>query len=129
MFRALTLAAILATPALADEVWDSDIGAFVYEAETDGAAVFSFRNFDGYQATLVIPGLAGNFDNRGVHEAFWIGKGPGYCLGSMSYNAQSGNQWGRALLQFDKPNYPTSFTLLMGDCFDPLNYSVRAIIR
>ncbi len=129
MFRALALASLMATPALADEVWDSDIGAFVYQDEADGAAVFTFRNFDGAPATLVIPGLAGNFDNRGVHDAFWIGRGQGNCLGSMSWKGDSSQHWGTAVLIFDKPAYPTSFTLMMGDCFDLPNYSTRAIIR
>lgn len=129
-FLAFVVAAFCATSALADEVWDSDIGAFVYESdEADGSAVLSFRNFDGYQATLVIPDLAGNYDNRGLHDAFWIGQGPGFCLGSLSYDGKSGNQWGGALLQFDTSSYPTSFTLLMGDCLHPFHTSVRAIIR
>lgn len=129
MFRSILLASLLATPVLADEVWDSDFGAIVYQDEQQGMAIFSFRNFDGYQATLVIPGLAGNFDNRGVHDAFWVGKGPGSCLSSMSFGDMNGASWGQAKLIFDKPSYPTSFTLLMGECFDPLNFSTRAVIR
>lgn len=129
MIRPILLACLLATPALADEVWSSDTGDIVYQDEIDGAAVFTFRGFDGYPVTLVIPGLAGNFDARGVHDAFWLGDGPGYCMGAMSWQGQARNQWGQALLMFDKPAYPTSFTLLMGDCFDQLSYSIRAEIR
>lgn len=129
MFRALTLAALLATPALADEVWESDLGDIVYQDEINGAAVFTFRSFDGYPATLVIPGLAGNFDNRGVHDAFWLGDGPGYCLSSMTWEGQTSQQWGSAVLIFDQPAYPTSFTVLMGDCFELQGYSIRATIR
>jgi hypothetical protein len=120
------VAALCATSVLADETWNSDMGTIVYEDEIDGAAVFSFNNVDGYRAVLVIPGLAGNFNNRGVHEAFWIGQGAGYCLSAMSMGGQSSHQWGRALISFDTPAYPTSFTLSLGECFDPLAYAIRA---
>ena len=80
MFRAICLAVIAATPALADEVWDTEMGPIVYQAEENGAAILTFTNVDAYPATLVIPGWRGNYDNRSVHEGFWIGEAPGSVM-------------------------------------------------
>ncbi len=130
--RALALAALLAppllaTPVAADEVWTSVMGDVVYESEVSGAAIFSFTNVDGYPARLVIPGLAGNYDNRGTHEAFWLGDGAGECDSFMSLSdGPETSQWGRALVSFDNPAYPTSFSVALGWCFGPLTISLRA---
>lgn len=129
MFRALTLVALLASPALADEVWDSTQGPVVYEEDTGGAAVLSFTHPNGDPAMLVIPGLAGNYQNRAVHQAFWIGQGPGTCFASMSIGTQPSHHWGQALISFDKPDFPTSFTLSLGECFGPMTRSFRALAR
>ncbi len=127
----LTLAALLlASPALADEMWDSDMGRIVYEAEEGGAALFSFVNVDGYAATLVIPGLAGNYSNRSVHEAYWIGSGAGMCDAFLAhYTTDPSADWGRALISFDRPEFPTPFTLTLGTCFGPLSYAIRAEVH
>ncbi|MEI4493253.1 hypothetical protein WAF00_21715 [Mameliella alba] len=129
MFRALSLAALLATPALGDEVWDSAQGPVVYEEDTGGAAVLSFTHPNGYPARLVIPGLAGNYQDRAVHRAFWVGQGPGTCFAAMSLGGQPSHDWGEALISFDRPAFPTSFTLSLGDCFGPMATSFRALAR
>ena len=41
-FRFAAVLSLLSTPLLADEVWESDMGQIVYEAEEGGAAIFSF---------------------------------------------------------------------------------------
>ncbi|KUF10277.1 hypothetical protein [Pseudoponticoccus marisrubri] len=127
MIRTLFLAALLATPAAADEIWTSDYGRITYEDEIDGAALFAFRHPGGQRAMLYIPGLAGNYDNRHTHRAYWFGEGPGFCEMALSAGgAAPSRNWGQALISFDTPAFPTSFTLTMGDCFDPLSYSLRA---
>ena len=122
---------LLATPALADEAWVSDMGDIIYEAEEAGAAIFSFANVDAYPATLVIPGLAGNYANRSVHEAFWIGTGAGFCPAFLSLPGDDvgSTNWGRALISFDEPGFPTGFTLTLGGCFGPLDTVIRANLR
>lgn len=132
MLRPLLLAALCATPALADEVWQTDHGEAVYLSEQDGAAIFTFPHPDGGEATLWIPGLAGNYDNRAVHEAFWVGSAPGDCPVSMHLNlpeAVPSRHWGRAVIGFDVPAFPTSWTLTLSDCFGPPTHSLRGIAR
>ena len=120
-------AAFLATPATADEVWTSMMGDIVYAAEENGAAIFTFTNFDAYPARLVIPGLAGNYSNRGTHEAFWLGGGSGTCPAFMAIagDEYSTTDWGRAVIAFDKPAFPTSFTVTIGWCFEEPRESFR----
>lgn len=124
---AAALAALLPLTAAADEVWTSDMGKIIYDSEVGDAAIFTFTNVDAYPATLVIPGLAGNYSDRGVHEAYWVGEGAGDCAGFRAApNGTGSAQWGRALVAFDKPAFPTSFTLLLGFCLDPYVTSIRA---
>lgn len=121
---------LFAAPAVADEVWDTPLGPIIYESEANGAAIFSFFNVDGSRATLVIPGLAGNYDNRSLHDAFWIGQGSQFCEAALSLPGQRPSaQWGKAQVIFDKPAFPTSLTVSLGYCFDPLSYGIRGTIR
>ncbi len=127
MIRATLTALLLATPAVADESWTSVWGDIIYEDERHGDAIFSFVNFDGYVATLVIPGLAGNYSNRGMHDAYWLGQGSQVCNGFLSSpDGITSGQYGQALVVFDHAAFPTGFTLELGECFDPPTYSIRA---
>ncbi|MEP2717651.1 hypothetical protein [Pseudophaeobacter sp.] len=122
--------AFLGPHVMADEVWDSDMGPIIYQAEEGGAAIFSFTNVDAYPATLIIPGLAGNYDNRSSHDAFWIGQGSGDCDAFMSrHNVQESSQWGHAKVIFDKPSFPTSMTVVLGFCLEQPNVVLRGKIR
>ena len=125
-FHLAAVFSLLVAPALADEVWTSDMGQIVYEAEEGGAAVFSFTNVDAYSAKLIIPGLAGNYSNRSSHDAFWIGQGAGECSAFMSHGTEpASSQWGRAQVVFDSPAYPTSVTVILGFCLDDPNIVIR----
>ena len=127
--RALALIALLfgtAVTATADESWNSQHGWIIYEAEDRGAAILSFTNHYGIQSVLIIPGLAGNYDHRGIHDAYWIGRGAGYCEAVMEFPGYSGTQWGRAEVIFDGPSFPTGFTLQFGECMGPLTMGLRA---
>ncbi|MDF0602667.1 hypothetical protein P1J78_18160 [Psychromarinibacter sp. C21-152] len=127
-FLPAALAALLAplAPAHADETWRADTGMIAYLAEEEGYAIFSFTTDQGYPAKLYIPGLAGNYDSRGTHDAFWIGEGAATCPADLGYGEAITGNWGQARLLFDEPAFPTSFTLLMGDCFGALDRAVRA---
>ncbi|WP_299931829.1 hypothetical protein [uncultured Pelagimonas sp.] len=127
MFRTILALSLIATTATADEVWTSTTGDVIYEDEKAGAAIFSFITETGTRAELVIPGLAGNYDNRGVHGALWIGTGPDQCAVSMMRpEGQPSMDWGTAVISFDRPAFPTGFTLTIGDCIGPLTRSMRA---
>ena len=69
--RPLALIACLAAASLpvasaADEVWTVPDGQVVYEYDRGMDAVFSFP-LDGATALLVIPGLVGQYPDRGQH--------------------------------------------------------------
>ena len=60
---------LLASPALADEMWTATGGGMViYEQDAGDTAIFSFP-MGGRSARLYIPGLVAKMDSRGVHEA------------------------------------------------------------
>ena len=124
--RFAAIFSLLSAPVLADEVWESDMGQIVYEAEEGGAAIFSFTNVDAYPAKLIIPGLAGNYSDRSSHDAYWIGQGAGECSAFMSHGSEpESSQWGRAQVVFDGPAFPTSLTVILGFCLDEPNIVIR----
>ena len=124
---ALVVLVLAPLPAAADEAWTSKHGKIVYQSERDGAALLYFDHPDGSQAMLVVPGLAGNYTDRGVHEAYWVGTGEGTCDALLAITKGHGaHHWGRARIAFDKPAFPTDFTMMLGDCFGPLDRSIRA---
>ncbi|MCX7300738.1 MAG: hypothetical protein NTX73_10250 [Rhodobacterales bacterium] len=110
---------LLATPAAADEVWNSNWGQVVYQADIGSTAVLSVPYATG-MASLYIQGLGGNADQRGVHQAYWISTETGPCEATMTGpDGVSSTNWGVATVIFDKPEYPSGFTVLWGICMDP----------
>ena len=121
------LALSLASPVLADEVWSSDTGNIVYLADEYGAAILSFTDYDGMTGELVFPGLAGNFTERDVHHGYWIGQSDWYCDAGLGRPGGIASlTWGRAVIAFDEPGFPTEFTVLLSDCDGDFERSLRA---
>ncbi len=117
----------LAAPALADEVWSSTTGEIVYLADEYGSAILSFNDTDGSPAELIIPELAGNFTDRSMHYAYWVGDSDLECAVGMGRpGGQTSLSWGTAVIAFDDPGFPTAFTVLLGDCDDDYDRMIRA---
>lgn len=133
MFKTLAtslLALTLATTAQADEVWDSLNGEIIYLADEYGSAVLSLNFSDGTPAELVIPNLAGNSQDRGVHRVYYIAHGDLQCDSALARPGQLASlDWGQGFISFDYPEFPTSFTLTLGDCFDAPYFSIRGEAR
>jgi hypothetical protein len=74
MFRTLAaaaIAAVLALPALADEVWALPSGnQITYLSDEGTTAVLGYTPVIGVeQSYIFVPGLGGNYDNRGTLPA------------------------------------------------------------
>ncbi len=119
------LMALTACPALADEVWSTPVGEIVYEKVLDGGmAVFStpaqplmYDAAPGATGWVYIPDLANADGARGFHEAFWIVEGMQYCpMAMVAPDGRKSYAWGRALIAFDSPSFPSGFTMITGLC-------------
>lgn len=101
-------------------------GQVVYEYDRGMDAVFSFP-LDGATALLVIPGLVGQYPDRGQHEAYWVMPDANGCAAQVMTPVGHPSGWfGQAMIVFDNPGFPTGFTLVIGRCFGPLDTSLRA---
>lgn len=137
MIRAsLAALALLAAPALADEVWDTAQGQVIYVEDIRDIAVLSFpvaappfAQAGGVaDANLYVPGLGGNFDARSVHDGYWAMPGQPICSAALTApDGMTTQAWGRARIVFDRPGFPTGFTLLLGACFDEPLLPLRAV--
>ena len=121
-FAAAILAAALALPALADEVWALPSGNQVtYLSDEGDTAVLGYTPVMGVeQSYIFVPGLAGNYDNRGTFTGYWVE--PAYvgktCPAALV--APGGvvwDRWGIVELKFHKKGFPSKITMKRGDCF------------
>lgn len=109
----LTLPAIVS----ADEVWTTPSGTVVYKEDLNDVAIWETDNLDG-TLRMYIPGLAGNIEDRSVHDGYWIqyaGQGCGSTL--TGPDGHSGDNWGRLRIVFHSAGFPTNWTMLTGSCF------------
>lgn len=122
---------LLAAPALADEVWTTEYGDIIYEQDTaDFNAVFSVPAvaFNGLakpeeRGEVTIYGLAGNVSDRyGLFEGYWTAPGEPMCdTALLARGGKASRSWGRVQIVFDRPAFPSGFTMLFGTCFwDPV---------
>jgi hypothetical protein len=119
------LTALYALPVAADEVWSTPAGQIVYETVLDGGmAVFSmpaqplmYDATAGATGWVYIPDLANADGVRSFHEAFWIVEGMQYCpMAMVAPDGRKSFAWGRALIAFDAPSFPSGFTMITGLC-------------
>ena len=116
-FTALLL---LASPAAADEVWNSNWGQVVYLADAGSTAILTVP-YATDVAHIYVEGLAANAEARGVHNGYWISADAGPCEATLTGpDGVSSTNWGRVTVIFDNPAYPSGFTALWGICMtDP----------
>ena len=126
LMSALSAAALLIGPtAMADEVWLSgEDFEIIYESEIDGYAVLSYpgEDEDGPRELAFIEDLAGNYDDRGRHDGYWVGPpapaGEGCPVSIVDHTGEETNVWGRVEVIFLEPAFPTGFVAQRGYCFE-----------
>jgi len=120
-------AIMLPACAFADEVWETQFGEVTYITDKGEVAIWEDSNFDETRR-LYFSGLAGNVDNRSVHEGYWIQADSEGCGAAMTGpDGHSSESWGRLLLIFDRRSYPSDWTMLVGMCFEQPVEPVRGI--
>ena len=120
---AFTLLAFTAAPALADEVWSTDIGEVIYEADlANGMAVLSYPTDGEIRGLAYVAGLAGEYAGRTGYEGVWMepASEAGICDVEIAApeTGEISNNWGRIKVIFVDPDFPGSFVALRGDCFE-----------
>jgi hypothetical protein len=125
MFRTLITAALLAAAplaAFADEVWTLPSGNQVtYLSDEGDTAIFGYTPVMGVeQSYIFVPGLGGNYENRGTYTGYWVE--PTYVGKTcpVSINTPDGmawQRWGVMEVRFHKKGFPSKITLKRGDCF------------
>ena len=119
------LSLTLAAPALADETWATPYGEAIYEQDLNQTTILTVPEPETL-LRVYIPGLAGNYTDRSTHFGYWIADGYDYCPARLVGEDGFGSfQWGSVILIFDGPAFPTSWTMLLGDCFDTPLRSIR----
>ncbi|MEX1251634.1 MAG: hypothetical protein WEA77_10620 [Hyphomonas sp.] len=125
MFRTLAaavLAAALALPALADEVWALPNGNQVtYVSDEGNTAVLGYTPVMGVEQSFIfVPGLGGNTDNRATFTGYWVEPvyvGKTCAAGIVAPDGLIWERWGIVELKFQKKGFPSKITMKRGDCF------------
>ena len=117
----LAAALLIGAPhiALADEVWSSDqYGEIIYGNNVGDTAVLTMAgSHPGSTIHLYLPGLAGNISTRGSFIGYWIETAPGECASEKTgVDEVSSDAWGKLEVVFEKPDFPSGFTMRLGSC-------------
>ena len=108
--RVLLAASLLASAsvAVADEVWDSNVGRIVYTDEIGPTAVFSYHS-ENEPGVIYVLGLAKVYQNRGLYEAYWAkNKAKVACETERpGLNGKMTRYWGRLQVKFIDSNFPS----------------------
>lgn len=116
-------AALLGSPVLADEAWETNLGYAVWE-ETRGAdavlRLYQGPGTEGPVTRLVVPGLGRDMmGGRGSYEALWLStEGETACAVEVidPMDGTKTGYWGSALLTFVSPDFPSDWAGVYGDC-------------
>jgi hypothetical protein len=127
VFPALAAGLLAASPAIADEAWDSDAGEIIYAEDLEIHAVFLLTQADGIERRFFIRDLAGNYDDRiGWFDGYWVASNmPGKTTGDpcpfsiIAANGEAYDTWGQVAISFDSPVFPSGFTAVSGMCLEP----------
>jgi hypothetical protein len=114
-FVLLTLSAKV-PPARADEVWVSDYGKVVYQADRGKTAIWTYGN--GSLGTLFIEGLAGQIKERGTYYGYWS-QSSSKIRCSTYREGRDGKRtyyWGNLRIKFLDPEFPSRWTAEIGYC-------------
>lgn len=119
----LIASAVIAGAAHADEVWSTEIGEVIYEADlANGMAVLSYPTDNDARGRAFVAGLAGEYTERTGYEGVWIEADgeAGLCDVAIAApdTGEHSNNWGRIRVVFVDPDFPSTFVALRGDCFD-----------
>lgn len=122
LFASLIVAASIAAPAAADEVWSSNEGEIVWETDVGEWAVFKMTDPENprHAMRIFVPGLEGGMGVRGDHLGYWTAYAPsgwscpGRLVDELGYIS---SRWGQAFVMFDEEGFPSGFTAELLACF------------
>ncbi|EAU40017.1 hypothetical protein FP2506_02210 [Fulvimarina pelagi HTCC2506] len=114
--------------AIADEAWVlSDGSEVIYETDIGDTAVLTY-DYRGSRVRLYLPGLSLSSGGRGTFYGYWIEPDrDSYCGAELTGpDGARSSSWGRAVVSFDRPSFPSGWTAELGRCFEEPRGSVRA---
>lgn len=129
----LSLAALSASPALADEVWTTALGPVAWESDMGSTAVLRLDAGDGDQVIrMFVPNLAADvMGGRGTYTGVWIANaGDTGCVVEM-VDPQGGKSayWGSFTITFVHDAFPSDWAGVYGTCLDAPNMPISGVAQ
>lgn len=125
--------ALMTSPVLADEAWQTQMGPAAWESDFGETAVI--RIDDAVNARVVrlyMQGLAADVSGgRGVYRGVWIAdRGDFDCATQMvGPDGQKSWHWGLFTVTFVNDQFPSDWAGVMGDCVDAPTYPISAVAQ
>jgi hypothetical protein len=118
---AVALAASLAAPAAADEVWSLPSGnQVIYDRDVGNTAVLTYTPEQGAgRGQIFVVGMAGQVEGRGRYQAYWVENDDAGAACPAALTDAEGNswrRWGLATVTFQRPGFPSAITISRGEC-------------
>ena len=121
-----SFAMIYSSPAIADEVWSSDYGPVIYQADRGKTAIWTYG--DSASGSMFIEGLAGQFKYRGTYYGYWSQSTSKVRCETYreGRDGKSTYYWGSLRIQFLDPEFPSRWSAVFGYCNQSPNLPWRA---
>jgi hypothetical protein len=117
--KAAGLVALLAvgSQAVADEVWNSNVGRIVYVDEIGPTAVFSYGPAED-PGVIYVLGLAKVYQNRGTYDGYWAkNKSKVECTTERpGIYGKMTKYWGRYQVKFLDKAFPSRWEAIWSYC-------------
>ena len=127
----LAATAFGAVPALADEVWDTNLGEIAWEESQGDTAILRMGDGDGL-LRLIVPGLARDtMGGRGAYTGVWIAAESDTPCVTQMVDPLGGKSefWGTFTITFVNDDFPSDFAGVYGTCLDTPSMPVQAHAR
>lgn len=120
LLKSLGLAAVLmagVNSAVADEIWNSNVGRIVYADEIGPTAVFAYGPQEDPGVVYVL-GLAKVYQNRGTYDGYWAkDKAKVECKTERpGIYGKMTKYWGRFQVKFLDANFPARWEAVWSYC-------------
>lgn len=119
LMKGLVATALLlgGTPVMADEVWDTNTGTVVYEAEMGPTAVWTYGE-KGSAGVIYVPGLAKVYKNRGSYRGYWAKDQSEKACSTLRPGivGRMTAHWGRFDIKFIDKDFPSRWEASWSYC-------------
>ena len=118
LFLLLLVGIVKPDIAKADEKWSTEEYDVTYQEERNKTAIWTYGDRDRVLGTIFIDGLAGEYQNRGSYNGYWVQESSSMRCDTYREGADGKPTyyWGQFNIDFIDPDFPSRWQAKFGLC-------------